>query len=46
MVLDFGGGKITARWDAELGVPRFFDGSGKEIPSSQAFGFVWPAFFE
>jgi len=46
MILDFGGGKITARWDTKLDAPRFFDGNGKEIPSSQAFGFVWPAFFE
>ncbi len=46
MILVFGGRKITARWDAELDTPRFFDASGTELPSSSAFGFVWPAFFE
>ena len=45
MELNFGDEKITAKWDRQMNTPRFFKSSGKEIPSSSAFGFVWPGFF-
>lgn len=46
-IVDFeiAGGKATARWDEMLGTIRFFDSTGAEIPSINAFGFSYPALF-
>ncbi len=41
----FQGQETFARWDDELQTVRFFQNE-EEIPSSTAFAFVYPAFFE
>lgn len=42
----FNGEKIEARWNEQLGTIQFFTEDETEVPSSTAFGFVYPAFFE
>lgn len=36
---------VTAVWDTELETVVVRDAAGREVPSSPAFAFVWPAFF-
>ncbi|PMB25558.1 DUF3179 domain-containing protein [Fischerella thermalis] len=44
-VVDFNGRKIKAIWDKELKTVLVKELDGKQIPSSTAFAFVYPAFF-
>lgn len=44
--IPFAGNQITVTWDKQLSTVRFYDSTGKEIPSSTAYAFIYPAFFE
>ncbi|RMF25799.1 MAG: DUF3179 domain-containing protein, partial [Cyanobacteria bacterium J083] len=44
-VLEFNGRKIKASWDEELATVIVTEMNGKIIPSSTAFAFVYPAYF-
>lgn len=45
-VVDFNGRQIRARWDEELQTVIVEELDGTPLPSSTAFAFVYPAFFE
>lgn len=45
-VLQFGEGQIRARWDSQLETVVVSELDGTPVPSSTAFAFVYPAFFE
>lgn len=45
-VVDFAGRQIRARWDERLATVIVEAMDGTEIPSSTAFAFVYPAFYE
>ncbi|MEO0406349.1 MAG: DUF3179 domain-containing (seleno)protein, partial [Cyanobacteria bacterium P01_A01_bin.135] len=45
-VVDFAGRQVQARWDDELSTVVVTELDGSVIPSSTAFAFVYPAFYD
>lgn len=43
--ISFASRRVTVKWDSGLGTVRFFETDGEEIPSTTAYGFVYPAIF-
>jgi len=43
---ELGNKGITVRWNDDLATAQFFDENQQELPSSTAFGFVYPAYFQ